>query len=287
MEDASIVPDHHVANGPVVADHPLGPGGSLQQSLEEIATSSTSMPTTWSAVAPRTSDLRPDRCFQTRGCSRPGPLCASRPLARESGSRRRRASSPPASARAHPGDLLLFLVGQVVVGQIGAGERRSTVSRRDDPRARGSRPCRGCRRRPVDVPLGVALEVLGQVVVGTLGDHGDLGYRMVRPGDELTEASPEGHLLIIVDPDITEQQHTVVLQRVQEAVRHWRGRAAGDPCPRRAPRHRPSCSASSSRSHQPYDNPIGPIGTMPVPDRRDRGPRRDKHASAAMQSQSI
>ncbi len=73
---------------------------------------------------------------------------------------------------------------------------------------------------PVDVPLGVAFEVLGQVVVGTLGDHGDLGYRMVRPGDELTEASPEGHLLIIVDPDITEQQHTVVLQRVQEAVRH-------------------------------------------------------------------
>ena len=59
VQHAAVVPDHSVADRPLVAVDAVGRGRPLEEIGSSARPSSRSMPTTWSVVAPSTSDSAP------------------------------------------------------------------------------------------------------------------------------------------------------------------------------------------------------------------------------------
>ena len=121
---------------------------------------------------------------------------------------------------AQPFQPLTLVVGEVVVRGIGARELRAAVIRRDHARGEDPGLARDAIERAVDVPLRVALQVLGHRVGGILRDHVDLGDRVARTSHELAEPAAERDLLLVVEVERTEQQHTVRLERVEHRFGH-------------------------------------------------------------------
>ena len=102
VQHAAVVPDDEVADRPLVAVDPIGRGGPASRSASNARPSSTSMPSTCEAVAPSTSERRPDRCRQTRGCVFAGRC---RHIASSSGDGSGFTSRCAASKRVHDAEL--------------------------------------------------------------------------------------------------------------------------------------------------------------------------------------
>ena len=134
------------------------------------------MPTTWSAVAPITSDLRPERWRHTSGCSFAGRWRISRQLL---GRRVRVHRALRRLDRVHDADRVgpfLLLVRQIVVGRVGAGELGLAAGLGNGVGAEHRRHDRDVVGAAVDVPVERAPEVRRRPVLRRVeGDPEDLG----------------------------------------------------------------------------------------------------------------
>ena len=229
VEHAAVVPDDHVADRPLVAVDAVGGGRPGQQVVEQRpALVGVHAHDVVGGGARARASFRPRACAATRGGA---PWRgAVRQTASSSGVRvvveqaLRRLDGVHHPHRREP---LLLVVGQVVVGGVGAGELGLAPGLGHGVGAQHRGHDRDVVGAAVDVPVEGAAQVGGRrVLLRVEGDPEDLGVLALAEDLDLAQLLAERDLGGVVDVEVAEHERAVGLERLEARGGQRRRRAA-------------------------------------------------------------
>ena len=220
MQHAGVVPDHQVADLPLVAVDAIRRRRPRQQAVEEGSPLGRLHPD--DALGRGTEDeraaarkVRPHEGVHLGGPLAPQLHLLGRGVRVDQSLRRFERVNHPDRREA-----LLLLVGEVVVGGVRAGELGLAARRGDGVGCKEGRHDGNVLGQPVDVPVERAPQVAGRPVLRGVEGHSE-DLRVLALAEDLDPPQPlaERHLGGVVEVKAAEDEHAVLLQRLQRPCR--------------------------------------------------------------------